>query len=162
MVLLSNRLSRIVLISSLSGTSVAFFGVTPPDSSSQNLTVSIDGDTPYNTSYGDPNPQSYRQWYQSPLLSDGAHNIELSHIAGTSLDFAVVTVGQDTPLSGQTAIVDNDDSGLTFNGNWRRSQDAFNSGPLPDGFPYHNTTHQTTDIGSSFTYHFSGAPTFLS
>ena len=144
------------------GTSVAFFGVTPPVfPGSQNLTVSIDGNTPYNTSYGDPNPQSYRQWYQSPLLSDGSHNIELSHIAGTSLDFAVVTVGQDTPLSGQKVIVDNDDPGLTFNGSWRRSQDPFNSGPQPDGFPYHNTTHHTTDVGSSFTYHFTGTPTYL-
>ncbi|KIM41816.1 hypothetical protein M413DRAFT_445030 [Hebeloma cylindrosporum] len=140
------------------GTSVAFFGVTPPVfPGSQNLTVSIDGGTPYNTSYADPNPQSYRQWYQSPLLSDGDHNIELSHIAGTSLDFAVITVGQDTPLAGQKAIVDNDDSAITFNGNWRRSQDMFNSGPQPDGFPYHNTTHQTTEAGSSFTYHFTGS-----
>jgi len=145
------------------GTSVSFFGVTPPVfSGSQNLTVSIDGYTPYNTSYSDPNPQSYRQWYQSPLLKDGTHNIELSHIAGTALDFAVVTVGKDTPLSGQTVIVDNDDPGLTFNGTWRRSQDLFNSGPQPDGFPYRNTTHQTTDVGSSFTYRFNGAPIYIS
>jgi hypothetical protein len=139
------------------GTSVAFFGVTPPVfANSQTLAVSIDGSAPYNTSYSDPNPQSYRQWYQSPSLEDGTHNIELSHIAGTSFDFAVVTVGNSTPLADEHVIVDNDDPGITFDGKWTRSQDMFNSGPQPDGFPYHNTTHQATSAGTSFTYRFSG------
>ncbi|KDR78324.1 hypothetical protein GALMADRAFT_245443 [Galerina marginata CBS 339.88] len=139
------------------GTSIAFFGITPPVfTDSQILTVSIDGSTPYNTTYSDPNPQTYRQWYQSPLLADGTHNVALSHIAGTSFDYAVVTVGDSTPLASEHVIVDNDDPAMVFDGRWRRSQDLFNSGPQPDGFPYHNTTHQTTYIGSSFTYRFSG------
>lgn len=139
------------------GTSVAFFGVTPPIfTNSQILTVSIDGNTPYNTSYSDPNPQSYRQWYQSPTLPDGLHTISLSHISGTSLDYAVVTVGPSTPLINERIIVDNDDPGIFFNGSWRRSQDMFNSGPQPDGFPFHNTTHQSTNVGDNFTYRFAG------
>ncbi|PPQ79302.1 hypothetical protein CVT25_002579 [Psilocybe cyanescens] len=139
------------------GTSVAFFGVTPPVfPDSQILSVSIDGSTPYNTSYSDPNPQTYRQWYQSPLLPDGPHFVSLSHIAGTSLDYAVVTVGPSTPLTNEHIIVDNDDPSVTFNGTWGRSQSMFNSGPQPDGFPYHNTTHQANAVGSSFTYLFSG------
>ncbi|KAH9476879.1 hypothetical protein JR316_0010795 [Psilocybe cubensis] len=142
------------------GTSVAFFGVTPPVfPDSQILSVSIDGSVPYNTSYADPNPQTYRQWYQSPLLADGPHVVALSHIAGTSLDYAVVTVGPSTPLTNEHIIVDNDDPGVTFNGTWSRSHSMFNSGPQPDGFPYHNTTHQSSTVGSSFTYRFSGQDT---
>jgi len=120
------------------------------------MMVSIDGQTPYTTSYSDPNPSSYRQWYQTPQLSEGSHNISLSNIAGTSLDFAVVKVGKNTPLAGQTVIVDNDDPGFRYDNKWQRNQAQFNSGPYPDGLPFGNTTHQTTYVGSSFTYRFSG------
>ncbi|KAF8154193.1 hypothetical protein B0H34DRAFT_80479 [Crassisporium funariophilum] len=145
------------LFMNFSGTSVAFFGTTPPIiSQSQLLTVSIDGNLPYNTSYADPNPPTYRQWYQSPTLQEGTHNITLSHIAGTAFDYAEVIVGNDTPLGGQSAIVDNDDSAITYNGRWRRNQDFFNSGTHADGFPYHNSTHQTTDTGDAFTFRFAG------
>lgn len=116
---------------------------------------------PSNTTYDDPNPPTYRQWYQSPLLAEGIHNVFLSHIAGASLDFATVTVGNDTPLSGERVIADNDDPGFTYNGRWKRSQAQFNSGPQPDGNPYHNSTHQTSEIGNNFTYQFSGAHCLL-
>ncbi|KAF8968823.1 hypothetical protein BDZ97DRAFT_331274 [Flammula alnicola] len=140
------------------GTSVAFFGVTPSVSGdSQTFAVSIDGSAPYNTTYSDPNPPTYRQWYQTPLLAEGTHNIALSNIAGASVDFAVVTVGENTSLTGQHVIADNDDPGFTYDGKWKRSQAEFNSGPQPDGNPYHNTTHQTNDIGDLFTYRFSGS-----
>ncbi|KAF9529092.1 hypothetical protein CPB83DRAFT_765783 [Crepidotus variabilis] len=143
---------------SFNGTSVALFGTTPPSSSSQTMSVSIDGSTASNTSYSDPNPQTYRQWYQSPVLADGLHNLTLGNIAGTALDFAVVTVGPDTPLNAQTVIVDNDDPAMVYSkkkGKWRRNMSSFNSGPNPDGFGYGNTTHDTTYVGSSFSYNFS-------
>ncbi|CAA7262076.1 unnamed protein product [Cyclocybe aegerita] len=138
------------------GTSIAFFGVTPPANLSQNLTIAIDDNAPYNSSYSDPNPQTYRQWYQSPQLSDGAHTVTLSNLAGTSFDFAVVNVGPDTPLVGQPVIADNDDSGFTFNGTWQRNLAGFNSGPNADGFAFHNSTHDTWSVGSGFTYRFTG------
>ena len=136
---------------------MAFFGVTPPVfNGSQLLIVSIDEGQPINTSYNDPNPPSYRQWYQSPTLTEGLHQISLSHIAGTSLDFAVVTVGNDTPLAGQIAIVDNEDPGITFNGNWTRSEASFVSGQFSDGLPFHNSTQDSTTIGDTLTFLFTG------
>lgn len=120
------------------------------------LTVSIDGSEPTNTSYNDPNPPSYRQWYQSPTLTEGSHNISLGHIAGTSLDFAVVAVGQNTPLAGQIAIVDNEDPAITFNGNWKRTEWPLNSGQSPGGLPFHNSTQDSTTIGDNLTFHFTG------
>lgn len=141
----------------LSGTSVAFFGVTPQVfNDSQILTVSIDGSQPTNTSYDDPNPPSYRQLYQSPTLSDGSHQISLSHLAGTSLDFAVVTVGNNTPLASQVAIVDNEDPLITFKGNWESREASFTSGQSPDGFPFHNSTQDSTTIGDNLTFSFTG------
>ncbi|KAJ3501790.1 hypothetical protein NLJ89_g9183 [Agrocybe chaxingu] len=138
------------------GTSIAFFGVTPPANLSQNLTIAIDNDAPYNSSYSDPNPQTYRQWYQSPQLPDGAHTVALSNLVGTSFDFAVVNVGPDTPLVGQPVIADNDDTGFSFDGTWQRNLAGFNSGPNADGFAFHNSTHDTWSVGSSFTYRFTG------
>ena len=91
------------------GTSIAFTGNTPNSSFSQSITVSIDGGTPYTTSYMDPTPQSYIQWYQSPTLSDGQHTIKANGVDGTSVDFAAITVGQHTPLAGKKVIVDNED-----------------------------------------------------
>ena len=134
---------------------MAFFGITPPAASSQILTVSIDGSKPTNTSYNDPNPPSYRQWYQSPTLTEGSHNISLS-LAETSLDFAIVTAGNDTPLAGQIAIADNDNPAITFQGNWKRSRASFNSSQIPDGLPFQNTTQDSTTIGDNLTFLFTG------
>ncbi len=108
--------------------------------------------------YSDPNPPTYQQWYQSPLLEEGYHSIILSNIAGdASVDFAVVTMGEDTPLNGTLIIADNDDLGFNYTGKWSRSQHLFIPGyQKPDGYPYHNSTHQTSEVGSSFTYQFTG------
>lgn len=141
------------------GTSVALFGNTPPGTGApRTFGVSIDGDTPYYVAYTDPSPPTYMQWYQSPLLEEGDHNIVLSNIAGSaSVDFAVITVGEDTPLNGTLIIADNDDLAFSYTGKWSRSQHTFISGPQkPDGNPYHNSTHQSSDVGSFFTYQFTG------
>jgi hypothetical protein len=140
---------------------VAFFGITPPANSSQTLAVSIDGSVPTNTSYNDPSPPSYRQWYQSPNLPEGSHNITLTNITTTSLDFAVVTVGNNTPLAGQVAIVDNEDPSITFKGNWKRSQDPSISRQFANGLPFHNSTQDSSTIGDSLTFRFNGTPPFF-
>ena len=141
------------------GTSVAFFGNTPVATGTpRTFSVSIDGFGPYFETYSDPNPPTYQQWYQSPLLEEGYHSIILSNLAGNaSVDFAVVTVGEDTPLNGTLIIADNDDPGFNYTGKWSRSQHLFIPGlQKPEGYPYHNSTHQTSEIGSSLTYQFTG------
>ncbi|KAF9054123.1 hypothetical protein BJ165DRAFT_1320960, partial [Panaeolus papilionaceus] len=141
------------------GTSAAFFGVTPPTfPDSQIFIVNIDDSIPYNATYGDPNPPSYRQWFQTPTLSDGKHTVSLTRIAGATFDYAVVAAGSSTPLLEQRAIVDNDDSSgiLAYAGGWKRSSEQFNSGPGVDGFTYQNTTHQTSSIGDSMAFRFTG------
>ena len=95
-------------------------------------------------------------WYESSALSDGEHTITLSRLADSSVDFAVIGVGESTPLLEERLIVDNEDMGISYKGSWRRSQEMFNSGPLADGAPYRRTTHRTENVGDSFTLRFTG------
>ena len=118
--------------------------------------VTIDGGTPYNTSYMDPIPQTYLQWYQSPTLAEGNHTIRVDGVGGTSLDYATISVGQNTPLSGKKIIVDNDDSTVHYSGSWTRNTDHFIPGGVPKGLPFRNSTHRSTTPGDTITFLFSG------
>lgn len=77
-------------------------------------------------------------------------------MAGTALDYAVITAGQNTPLAGKTVIVDNEDPSIRFTGSWTRNTDRFQSGSPPNGYPFHNSTHQSTTPGDNFIFRFSG------
>ncbi|KAG5640989.1 hypothetical protein DXG03_006442, partial [Asterophora parasitica] len=105
-------------------------------------------------------PPSAVQWYQSPILPEGLHTINITRIAGTSLDYAVVASGQQTPLVGlgQRLIVDDDDDALTYTGSWTRMEGAYESSDNPHrGMPYGNATHESSTPGSAATFLFSGA-----
>ena len=119
-------------------------------------TVSIDGGTAYNTTYSTIPPQAYVQWYQSPTLSDGKHNITVSHLIQTSVDMALITVGPNTSLQDKTLIADDDNSAIEYSGTWRRDTTPFNAGTLPDGFPVGNSTHRSTTAGDIITFRFTG------
>ncbi|KAG5640755.1 hypothetical protein DXG03_007306 [Asterophora parasitica] len=141
------------------GTQIRLFGNTPPASASQFAFVSIDGSPPTQTSYKDSQPPSAVQWYQSAVLPEGRHSINISRIAGTSLDYAVVALGQRTPLVGlrQRLIVDDDDDALTYTGGWTRREGAYESNDDPHrGVPFGNATHQSSTPGSAATFLFTG------
>jgi hypothetical protein len=107
----------------------------------------------------DPSPPSLRQWYQSPTLPDTNHSITVTHIASTYVDYAVVTAGQNTPLTGETIlIVDDGDPSITYAGGWTQNTNMFTSSDnlVTVGLPFGNATHQTTSIGASETFRFSG------
>ncbi|KDR80180.1 hypothetical protein GALMADRAFT_136709 [Galerina marginata CBS 339.88] len=139
------------------GKSIAFFGMTPAAPASQEISVSIDGGASFTTSYGDLTPPSYRQWYQSPDLAEGKHNITLGQIDGTSLDFAVITPYPDTPINDHRVVADDDNFTIRYSGAWRRNLNEFDAGTLPDGSPFHNGTHQTWNAGDSLSFSFTGS-----
>ncbi|KAF8649112.1 hypothetical protein AX16_006010 [Volvariella volvacea WC 439] len=144
------------------GTAVSFIGNTPPIQSSQTVTVSIDGGESYNTSYSDPRPQSYRQWYQSPTLSDGEHTISLENIDLTGVDYALVTAGESTSLQTGDSLVmvdDDDTNQFTFVGDWARDLNLF-SGPL-NGRPFGNATHRARTVGDQMRFRFAGTTVSL-
>jgi hypothetical protein len=141
------------------GTSIAFIGNTPPlfAAESQSATVSIDGGQPYNITYGDPKPPSYTQWYMSPTLAEGSHTISVGQLDGTAVDFALISVGPETSLSGKTIFVDDTNSAIQYSGQWSVNTDKFSAGTLPDGFPAGNSTHRSITPGDTFTFRFSGS-----
>jgi len=105
----------------------------------------------------DPTPQTYLQWYQSPTLSGGKHTIHVDGVAGTSLDYATITVDQNTSLSGKKIIVDNDDPAVHYSGNWTRNTSKSVSGDISlKAFPFRNSTHRSTTPGDTITFLFSG------
>lgn len=146
------------------GTSIAIFGTTatPQTTLSEEFTVVIDDGDPYTTSSSDPSPPSYRQWYQSPQLEDGTHNITLSNVFGASIDYAVITADISTNVAAeadQIIIVDNNDPSINYAGRgWTETTDTFTSSyeNAVTVVPYGNSTHKTSSFGSSFSLDFTG------
>ncbi|KAF8874034.1 hypothetical protein BD779DRAFT_1451272 [Infundibulicybe gibba] len=131
------------------GTSIAFTGNVNPSNNSVITVVTIDDNSPYNTSYDNPTFESCQQWYQSPHLDDGVHTIQLDNMVTTSVDFMVVSAGPSTPLLGQTIIMDDDDPSITYSGNWKRNTEPFHITKGSIGLPFHNGTHQSTTPGDT-------------
>ncbi|KAG6840884.1 hypothetical protein C0991_003477 [Blastosporella zonata] len=121
--------------------------------------VSIDGGQASQVAYNDPSPQNTMQWYKSPTLSDGTHTVSITRIAGTAVDYMVVTAGLMTPLSGQTLIVDDADSAISYSGTWSNTggRYAINGDSSVEFYPYGNGVHRTSAVGSSMTFQFTGA-----
>lgn len=146
----------LALSESTLGTSAAFIGNTPRPPSPQTATVQIDNGTSYGIDYEDPTPPTYKQWFITPILPDGRHTITISNLYATALDYAVVKVGSQTSLAGQTIIVDDDSSLIQYSGQWSRNTNKFIPGSLPTGYPYGNVTHRSSNPGDTFTFRFSG------
>ena len=130
----------------------------PLNSLSQSIIVSIDGGTPYNTLCTDLTSPSYLKWYQSPTLSEGKHIIKVDNLNGTSLDYATITVGENTSLSRKKVIVDNDDLGAVhYFGSWIRTEEGFPpGGNILAGLPFRGSTHRSATPGDTITFRFSG------
>ncbi|KJA21748.1 hypothetical protein HYPSUDRAFT_67446 [Hypholoma sublateritium FD-334 SS-4] len=140
------------------GTSIAFIGNTPSPTSSQTATFTLDGASSYNSSYDSPpGQQSYVQWYQSPLMSDGAHTIQVSNLDGTAIDMAIMTVGPNTPLGNNSIFVDNDDPSISYSGSWTLDQSTFHAGNVPSGSPVGNTTQTSNTAGDAMSFSFAGS-----
>jgi hypothetical protein len=145
-------------------------GNTPPttNANSQTVEVTIDDNTPYSSSTGDTHPQDYMQWYQSPVLPSGHHSVTISQMQGLAVDYLVITPAYDTPLNGETLIVDDTYSGIQYLGSgWSSFVSDFsflentvnNAAINAQGFQ--NGTHQTSDIGDSFTFSYTGKLAFI-
>ncbi|KAF9077606.1 hypothetical protein BDP27DRAFT_1253642 [Rhodocollybia butyracea] len=145
---------------SFQGTSISFKGNTPSSTISPTwFLAGIDENTPYNVSFPDAGPtQIYTQWYQTPTLSDGLHNINFSNIA-IDFDYALITPGPTTPLSGSTIVVDDKNSEITYTGDgWVTSaaEIVFGGGEV-SGLALGNATHRTSNVGDGFEFQFAGS-----
>ncbi len=104
-------------------------------------------------------PHTYKQWYQSPLLNDGLHTIEIGQLLPIVLDYVVVTAGPQTRLTGSTLVVDNNSSEVSYSGQWTVKLDE-PLGAITAGmhalYPFANGTHESAHIGDTATFRFEG------
>ncbi|GAW04182.1 hypothetical protein LENED_005957 [Lentinula edodes] len=146
------------IIVSFQGTSISFTGNTPSATNSPTwFLAGIDSNTPYNVSFPDVGTQIYTQWYQTPMLPDGLHVVNLSSIV-VDLDYVVITAGSTTPLSGSTIVVDDRSPEIAYTGSgWTTSDAELNfGGSYINGPPLGNTTHRTNNVGDGFVFPFAG------
>jgi len=112
---------------------------------------------------GDFVAQSGNGSYKSPALTDGMHKITYGIGPGNAtsfqtatFDYLTVTAGPSTSLNGQDVVVDNQDSALTFSGNWRTSPPV-NLQFDPSTSLYENTTHWSSSVGDTVEFKFLGS-----
>lgn len=119
--------------------------------------VSIDNAPSYLTAIGNYDPQTYLQWYQSPLLSEGDHTVTVDQIRGMALDYLLVTPGPKTPLIGKTVMVDDSYPDIRYSGSgWRSTVGVFKESERVRAQPFQNGTHQTSMAGDSLTFSYYG------
>ncbi|KIK60514.1 hypothetical protein GYMLUDRAFT_261489 [Collybiopsis luxurians FD-317 M1] len=141
------------------GTSISFVGNTAPVGAPAWFSVAIDSNEPYNCTYPGAGPtEEYIQWYQTPTLTEGVHNVTLTGIT-VALDYTLVTPGQTTPLEGSTIVVDDTDQEIMYEGNgWNTTtyekMTCFHG--CASGFPLGNGTHRTRTVGDSLGFMFAG------
>lgn len=141
------------------GTSIGFYGNTNPLAAGLNVfTVSIDGETPSNYTHVNSTTQTWRQWYQSPTLANGTHQISLARIYDPAMDVAIVKTSKDTVLPQQVLLVEDDDPAIVYSGNWKKNGNVINGDNTtrPLLITMNNSTTQSTTEGDSMTFHFSG------
>ena len=119
--------------------------------------VTIDNNSPYNTSTDDDSPEHYRQWYQSPPLTDGPHNISFDLLDGQGIDYILVAPGPQSSLTGATLMIDDTYNGIKYSSGWQTVQNStYVKSSIIPGNSFMNTTHQTSTIGDSFAFSYTG------
>ncbi|KIK60535.1 hypothetical protein GYMLUDRAFT_114404, partial [Collybiopsis luxurians FD-317 M1] len=142
------------------GTSISFVGNTPSSTNSPTwFLAGIDANDPYNCTFPDAGPkQLYTQWYQTPVLADGLHIVNLSSIV-VNLDYTLITPGMTTPLEKSTIVVDDTDQELIYEGpGWNTTTNEVMRCFVGcvDGLPLGNGTHRTRTVGDRLRFIFAG------
>ena len=152
----------------MEGTSVSLYGNTSQEP--EKFTISIDGSEPFPYEYF--GPAGYGFFFDMIPLADGHHNITLSNVVGTSVDFAVITVNTSTSLSSQQPIIVDDSEPdasetITYTGpGWITlgTTSSFfqilDSAPSTNAIPYMESTHQTNSVGDTLKFTFTGNRAF--
>ncbi|KAG5719129.1 hypothetical protein E4T56_gene11864 [Termitomyces sp. T112] len=134
---------------SFSGTSITLFG---RGNSSDSTSVTIDDQTQHGVQF---NSQDLQALYQSPLLNNSIHMMNISGFLSMGFDYATVTAGDNTPLTGTNLIIDKGDPSVTSDGNWTPNNSLVTQDTISLR-AYGNTTQQTSSMGASATFKFSG------
>ncbi|KAJ7582325.1 hypothetical protein C8J56DRAFT_1100754, partial [Mycena floridula] len=123
-----------------------------------------DGSSAHPQTIGPGDHIRYGSLYQSPSISDGTHTIALNATILKSfgdpmtMDYMVVSPGNQTSLVGKTLMVDDIYSGIHFGSGWVSDSGVFAIG-TDDYYistPFHNTSHTTSTPGSVFSFSYTG------
>ncbi|KAF9061786.1 hypothetical protein BDP27DRAFT_1428553 [Rhodocollybia butyracea] len=146
------------ILFSFQGTTVSFTGNISSSTNSTGFFAGIDANAPYQVPYPNTTTPVYGQWYQTPILSDDRHTINLSSIV-VDLDYAIVIPGPTTPLSGSTIIVDDSNTNeIVYVGHkWSQNTAPINFVGGMSGMPMGNSTHSTCTKGDGFKFQFAGS-----
>jgi hypothetical protein len=91
--------------------------------------------------------------------------VTISQMRGEAVDYLVITPGDGTPLDGETLIVDDMYNGIHYSGSgWISvaSDFSFLEYTIPVyAQAFQNGTHQTSSIGDSFTFSYTGKLLFM-
>jgi hypothetical protein len=97
-------------------------------------------------------------------MSSGHHSVTITQMQGESVDYLIITPGNDTPLDGETLVVDDTYSGIHYSGSgWISvtSDFGFLQYTTVHAQAFQNGTHQTSSVGDSFTFSYTGQLFFM-
>jgi len=154
------------------GLSIAAFGLTPPATSNQDLTVKIaTSDILINQTLTYPSHSTLGQFYSSPEFSSGVDALFRFDGQGLVIDYFLVKASNSTKLKGRTILVDDTNPEIRWNGNWTLKEDYYlelaetsvygtclsDDGRIPERVqPHGNGTRESRSQGDSFSFRFSG------
>ncbi|KAG6918454.1 hypothetical protein DXG01_014331 [Tephrocybe rancida] len=128
------------------GTSIAFYGHIlgdeRPTNDSYNLIIV---DTLPTANIFVPQSTVVDLWYETPSMPDNnaTHNITLVDFPTMLIDYAVVTAGRETPLTGQTLLADDTDDAIEYAGSWMRSSSVIKGANATSRAPVGGSTYGT-------------------
>ncbi|KAG6909663.1 hypothetical protein DXG01_016243 [Tephrocybe rancida] len=145
------------LTKSVKGTSIAFYGHLLGDQYPTNDTynwVTVDNASAVNIFL--PQGNVVDLWYETPSMPDATHTIFFHDFPTMLIDYAVVTAGRETPLTGQTLLVDDTDAGIEYTGSWMQSSSVIQGTNATSRAPVGGSTYGTGDQHASATFRFTG------
>ncbi|THV02160.1 hypothetical protein K435DRAFT_836527 [Dendrothele bispora CBS 962.96] len=154
------------------GTTIEFYGFTPPQNTDQTFLVTANGssDLAFPGTY--PEPSIGDLFYTSTVTDEELATWEINmHTNGPLLifDYAVVAVAEYEELQGKTIIVDDSNTEIQWEpeGNWeeRRNYTLYGRAETiwvndtdlhPATRPHGNGTHESDKVGDSLIFQFQG------
>ncbi|KAG6845348.1 hypothetical protein H0H93_016112, partial [Arthromyces matolae] len=141
------------------GTSIALYGHLLQDEVPANDTINgVFVDTWTATNIFLPRNNTIDLWYQSPKLSDTneTHNVTFQDFPTMLIDYAVVSAGRDTILTGQGLLVDNTDPAIAYQGRWVSRTGIITAANDTARVPVGGSIYQTNDRTASAVFQFAG------
>ncbi|KAG6836804.1 hypothetical protein H0H93_003050 [Arthromyces matolae] len=151
--------THVVFTLNFTGTSISLYGRVLSDDFPTNDTVNgVVIDTWTSTTITLRQDNIVDLWYQSPILPDtnDTHTITFDDFPTMLIDYAVVSAGSKTILTGQTLLVDNTDPAIAYQGDWRTSTAIVAAANATSRAPVGGSICETTDGKASAVFQFVG------